>query len=460
MRTERSHSGALRLTLALAAAVLVVWAAWGALRRGPAPAITIDTSTPAIGKATTVKVHFAEPVGGLGLIRLELIQGDHSVVLAEQRFPRAGAFSPFHGHVTGEGTLEATAGRQAQEWLQEGDVVLRASADRMTGPLRSASPVILEKKLTVRLRPPRLEVLSQQHYVRQGGSGMVRLQVGESAVRSGVRAGTMESLSYPLPGGGPGERFALYAIPWELSDGNQIRAFAEDDAGNRVEVPFVTIFKPAPPKSDTITLTDAFLDKVVPAIESETPGLDTSGTLLDQYLRINRDLRKTDLAKIAELARQSEPRFLWSGAFLQMPNTAKRANFAEERSYTYQGRVVDHETHLGLDLASHANAPVPAPNAGKVVFAGWLGIYGNAVVIDHGYGLMSLCGHMSSVAVTPGEMVTKGQIVGHSGATGLAGGDHLHLEIFLQGKSVDPVEWLDAHWIRDDLGTKVPVPEG
>jgi murein DD-endopeptidase MepM/ murein hydrolase activator NlpD len=85
-------------------------------------------------------------------------------------------------------------------------------------------------------------------------------------------------------------------------------------------------------------------------------------------------------------------------------------------------------------------------------------LYGNAVVIDHGYGLLSLCGHMASLDVEAGEAVARGQIIGASGATGLAGGDHLHLEIFIQGQSVDPIEWFDAKWIRDNLGSKLAVP--
>jgi murein DD-endopeptidase MepM/ murein hydrolase activator NlpD len=180
--------------------------------------------------------------------------------------------------------------------------------------------------------------------------------------------------------------------------------------------------------------------------------------LLDQYLRINGELRRSVLAQIAALARDSEPRVLWQGAFLQMPNTQRRAGFAETRTYLYQGRPVDHQTHLGLDLASTERAPVPAANSGKVVFAGWLSIYGNAVILDHGYGLLSLYGHMSAVDVNVGETVRKGQRLGTSGSTGLAGGDHLHLEIFVQGKSVDPLEWLDEHWIRDNIATKVKLP--
>jgi murein DD-endopeptidase MepM/ murein hydrolase activator NlpD len=447
-----------RRIVVLLALVAVGYLLWGALRRGPAPSVVIESNRPAIGQATKVTARFAEGWGGLGAIRLELVQGERSVVVAERRFDRRGPCSPTRGTFTARAELSATVGRATQDWLKEGDAVLRASADRMAGPLRSAAPVVVEKKLQVRLRPPRLELLSRQHYVRQGGSGAVVFRVGEGAVRSGVRAGTVESLSYPLPGGGNGERFCLFAIPWELSEAEQVRLFAEDAAGNRTELPFVDIFKKEPPRTDTLELTDAFLEKVVPAIASQTPGFDTSGSLIDQYLRINGEQRREVLARIAALAGDSEPHFLWQGAFVQMPNSQRRAGFAETRTYVYHGATVDHQTHLGLDLASTEHAPVPAANSGRVVFAGWLVIYGNAVILDHGYGLMSLYGHMSAIDVKVGETVRKGQELGRTGSTGLAGGDHLHLEIFVQGKSVNPLEWLDEHWIRDNIGTKVSLP--
>jgi murein DD-endopeptidase MepM/ murein hydrolase activator NlpD len=283
-------------------------------------------------------------------------------------------------------------------------------------------------------------------------------RVGEHVVQSGVRAGQVESQGSPRPGGGSSERFAFYSLPWNLADSAEIRLFAEDDAGNRAEQPFLDIFKAMPPRIDTIRLSDAFFKQVVPAIASQTPGFDAGGSLLDQYLRINGDLRRAELGRVAEFSRDSEPAFLWSGPFLQMPNSARAANFAETRSYIYEGREVDQQTHLGLDLASTARAPVPAPNSGRVVFAGWMSLYGNAVIIDHGYGLLSLCGHMSTVDVAAGDSVTKGDRLGTTGTTGLAGGDHLHLEVFVHGQSVDPIEWFDAKWIRDNLATKLEVP--
>ena len=138
-----------------------------------------------------------------------------------------------------------------------------------------------------------------------------------------------------------------------------------------------------------------------------------------------------------------------------MPNGKETASFGEERTYFYSGRVIDHQDHLGYDLAVTKHAPVPAANSGIVVFAGFFGIYGNAVVIDHGYGLQSIYGHLSSIAVTEGQDVSIGDIIGRTGETGLAGGDHLHFGTLLQGLPVDPREWWDGHWIRDRISRKL-----
>jgi murein DD-endopeptidase MepM/ murein hydrolase activator NlpD len=454
-RQERSRSA--RLVALLLMVALVGVFLWAGLRRGPAPVIVLETQHAAIGRANRVTARFTDASAGLGTVRLELVQGDRVELLAERHFQRPGAFAFGRGARTSTALVDSVVGSERQPWLREGEAVLRASADRMTGPLRPRSVVTVDSTMKVRLRPPQLQVLSQQHYVRQGGSGVVIFQVGDSAARSGVRTGAVESLSYALASSS-GQRFCLFGVPWNLTDRGQIRLFAEDDAGNRVELPFVDEFKASPPRPATIEISGDFLARVVPAIASQTPGFDARGTLLEQYLRLNGEYRRAALAQLVELGRRSEPRRLWRGAFAQMPKTARRAGFAEDRSYVYSGRTVDRQTHLGLDLAATAHAPVPAANDGRVVFAGWIPIYGNTVVVDHGFGLQSLYGHMSALAVHGGEVVHKGEVLGASGATGLAGGDHLHLELLVQGTSVTPLEWLDEHWIHDNIERKLTLP--
>ena len=151
---------------------------------------------------------------------------------------------------------------------------------------------------------------------------------------------------------------------------------------------------------------------------------------------------------------------IWSGAFLQMPNTQNMSPYAVRRTYVYRGKVVDRQVHLGLDLASTAGAPVPAANGGVVTMVGDLGIYGQTVVVDHGQGLFSLYSHLSGITVAEGERVARGQAVGTSGQSGMAGGDHLHFSILVGGEFVNPVEWLDDHWIADNVANKLALFSG
>jgi len=170
-------------------------------------------------------------------------------------------------------------------------------------------------------------------------------------------------------------------------------------------------------------------------------------TALDVYKRVNTELRKQNEADLLKIAQNTSPTPLWSGPFLRLPNSAGRANFGDQRDYYYEGEKIDHQTHMGVDLASVANAPVPAANAGRIVYAGFFGIYGNCVIIDHGLGLQSLYSHLDEIAVGQDAVVKKGDIIGKTGTTGLAGGDHLHFGMIIGGLQVSPIEWWDDHWI-------------
>jgi len=233
------------------------------------------------------------------------------------------------------------------------------------------------------------------------------------------------------------------------------RLVVEDGAGNSAEMPFIDQFFAKPFKTDIIPISDSFLDKVVPEILSQSPNIQDRGNLLDNFLAINGDLRQVDAEILKELAKKSKPEFYWNRPFLMMPNGKVMSAFADRRTYEYNGRVIDHQDHLGYDFAVTKQAPVPAANDGVVANAAFFGIYGNAVIIDHGYGLMSLYGHMSSIAVTVGQKVARGDILGKTGQTGLAAGDHLHFTTLLQGLPVNPTEWMDGHWIRDRIAKKL-----
>jgi murein DD-endopeptidase MepM/ murein hydrolase activator NlpD len=198
--------------------------------------------------------------------------------------------------------------------------------------------------------------------------------------------------------------------------------------------------------SSTIKLEDMHLDRMVNGID---PDHKIPGDLVQRFVYINSTMRKSNNKTLADLRLQTEPKFLWTGAFLPMVDSTVEARFADQRTYTWQGKVVDKQVHLGFDLAKVAHSPIPASNDGRVVWAENLGIYGNCIVIDHGFGLQSIYGHMSEFLVKKGDMVKKGQIIGKTGSTGLAGGDHLHFTMQIDGVQVNSVEWWDPHWVKD-----------
>ena len=256
----------------------------------------------------------------------------------------------------------------------------------------------------------------------------------------------------------PETRLCIFAYPYNVDPSTVPHIVARDDAGNETLASFNYKVFPKKFHSDTIDLDKTaggkFLENVVPPIMSQTPELRDQGSLIKNFLLINGSLRQEDAQKLVAFSQRTAPRFLWKGPFLRLPGKTE-ASFADYRTYIYGGQPVDHQTHLGFDLAGSEHMPVRAANDGVVVFAGFFGIYGNAVVIDHGCGIQSLYGHMSSIAVKEGDQVKNEQEIGRSGQTGLAGGDHLHFTMLLDGIPVNPVEWWDPHWIHDRIEAKI-----
>jgi murein DD-endopeptidase MepM/ murein hydrolase activator NlpD len=424
------------------------------LRVGPAPAIVIEPGAQAIGQKTPVTVRVSEPKRGLSAIKIELVQGDLVKTLVEKNHEPAPAWAPWRTGTPGE-EIHVEVGKDAVADLKPGTAVVRVTANRAGVLFWTPGAATAQIELPVRLIPPTLEVVSTFHYVNRGGSEAVVYRVGEGTKRDGVQAGTRFFPGYPLPGGAKGDRFALFAVAYDMEDAASVRLIAEDTAGNMAQRKFIDEFFPKPMRQDTIHLNDAFLQKVTTEIMSQTPGLADKGNLLDNYLQLNRDVRKANDAFLQQLAQKTEPAFLWRQPFLPLLNTAIKANFAERRTYVYEGKTVDQQDHLGLDMASVRAGPVPASNDGVVAFAGYLGIYGNCVVIDHGYGVQTLYGHLSAMDVKQGQQVKRGEILGRSGATGLAAGDHVHFAVLLYGLPVSPIEWFDSKWINDRLKLKL-----
>jgi murein DD-endopeptidase MepM/ murein hydrolase activator NlpD len=433
--------------------------AWFVAGRAEGPVIEITQPSKAIGQTGELVVVVDTPEGQLSKLDIVLEQNGKQTPL----FSLTGTAA---AQMTREGDhrLRVTRpiGKRDVAELEAGKAQILVTAVRpvLFGYREAQSNA--NRDIEIRLTPPTVSVQSSHHYINHGGSEMVVYRVNPDSATSGVRVGQYEYPGFPASGAGvagadPALHVAFFALLWDQELNTPISVFARDEIGNESTATFDHRVFPKVFRKSRIEIDDRFLGRVVPTILQNTPELKVPNPadLLASFLSINNDLRRANNATIAALARQSAPQLLWQGPFKQLINTAVEAGFADQRTYVHNGKEVDRQVHLGFDLASTSGAPVQASNRGKVVHASWLGIYGNCVILDHGMGLQSLYAHLSSIEVKMGDMVNTNDRLGRSGATGLAGGDHLHFTILLAGNPVTPIDWWSAQWVQDRIVRKL-----
>jgi len=426
---------------AIVAAILVaVLAVLGFfyLRDTTGPAASLSRQPGPISAKMDEVLTVRDPAG-LKELAVTAVQGDRSVPLLARKYAA--------------GTKEAreTFKVAPQPPLKEGPFKLEiVASDRAMYRFGAGNISVASFDFSYQNKPPAVTALSTAHNITRGGAGLVVYTVNRELDKTGVvfndrffpgyrQSGDVYACLFAFPHDTPQERF----VP---------KVLAVDRAGNEREtgIYFHLLAKSFP--SDRLELSDPFLDKVAADFKDRFPQATTP---LEIFLKANGELRQHDSQILAECGRKTSPVPLWEGDFLRMPNSAPRGSYAQRRTYLYHGKEVDQQTHLGIDLASLAHAEVPAANRGKVVYADDLGIYGECVIIDHGLGLQTLYGHLSRIAVKVGDQVQKGQIIGNTGDTGLAGGDHLHYGVVISGEQVNPIEWWDPSWIRNNVTGKL-----
>jgi murein DD-endopeptidase MepM/ murein hydrolase activator NlpD len=429
------------------------------------PSITVAAPQKYVGISTPLEVVVKSPGAQVSKLTVEFEQ--HGTRTPLFTFSGTGKITE-NQHVTLEGTdtlhVKTVIGRESVKGLRSGvgRIVVNAVRPVLFGIRKIAATGAHD--VDVRLERPKLSIVSNKHYINAGGSEMVVYTVTPDDVISGVSVGGVEYPGFPASGAtvdgvaisDPSARIAFFALRYDQDVDAPIKIFARDPAGNTATTEFDHRSFPKPFKNSKINVDDKFIEKVVPAILETTTEVKAGSNNLESFLAVNGELRKKNAEKIASFASQTSPEMLWKGVtFHPFGNTAVEAAFADRRTYVYQGKDVDKQTHLGFDLASVANTPIVAANRGKVLYADALGIYGNCVIIDHGMGVQSLYAHLSSISVKVGDMVEKEAQVGRSGTTGMAAGDHLHFTMLVNGQMVNPVEWWDSHWIEDRILRKL-----
>jgi murein DD-endopeptidase MepM/ murein hydrolase activator NlpD len=338
--------------------------------------------------------------------------------------------------------------------IKEGPGMFRVSArDRSWWNFFRGNQTVIEKKVTIDITPPAMELVADDAYVNFGGCGVVVYKTSADAVKSGVKIGNYFFPGYKGQIKDPDSYLVFFAHPYNVSPDEKAVLIATDKAGNSRERRLTYVLKDVKYKKSTIPISDDFIQGKVAPLLNDVGARHESPK--DIFIKVNRGLRKENEEKIQAVGQKTAGSLLWKGPFIQLSNSKVEANFADARTYIYRDEAIDKAYHLGFDLSVTKKYPVEAANSGVVSFVGDLGIYGNTVIIDHGLGLSTLYGHLSSVDVKEGEEIKQQQIIGKTGETGLAVGDHLHFATLLQGVPVLPKEWWDPKWIKDNIEPKL-----
>ena len=420
----------------------------GAIYLGPRfesqpPQVRVTPDSDAIGSAP---LEITVSDGGAGLKSLAISLGDTSIAAEQFAVP------------VGEKKVSVSLAKLPG--VKEGQATLRVVArDASLWGWFKGNETVVQKPITIDLTPPTVELIADDRYINFGGAGAIVYKASADAAKTGVRVG-----KHFFPGfggqikGKPDHLLAFFAHPYDTPPATRAVLVATDKAGNTRELPLVYELKDVKYRKSTLQLTDSFLRSKVALLARDPATREAAPKEL--FVAVNSHLRKDIEGRIADVTSKASPAILWKGAFSQLSNSKVEANFADLRTYVYNGQPIDTAYHLGYDLSVTKRYPVEAANSGKVVLAEDLGIYGNTVILDHGLGLFTLYSHLSSFDVKPGDAVEQKQILGKTGETGLAGGDHLHYAVYLHGVAVLPVEWWDGKWINDNVTPKLEGMSG
>lgn len=452
-KTNSKRRNRLGLLLILMPVICIFIAmGWISIKRfeGEKPVVKINPDFSYINKSINFNLSSQDYKSGLKSIVVELSQGDKNAILYKKDF-QGGSFSPQKN--IKEDNVVLTI-KPAKLGFIEGKATLQIGvSDFSWRNIFKGNLTALKKEIVIDSISPAIGVLTKAHNIAPGGSGLVIYRLNEIVERTGV---VIDDKFYPGCSGyfkDPFIYLSFFALDYNKKNVDKLYVTATDKAGNNSVAGFYYHIIKKNYSKDRLNITDNFLNMKLPEFERYVE-FDENLTNIEKYIKINTDFRKDTYDIISKLSNETDKVLYWSGPFLRFKGSPM-ARFADDRTYLYNGQIIDRQTHMGVDIASLEHAPVPAANRGKVVYAGPAGIYGYTVVIDHGFGLFSLYGHLSSIAVKKGEIVKKGDIIGNSGMTGLAGGDHLHFAMIVNSTYVNPVEWWDENWIVNNITSKL-----
>jgi len=315
-----------------------------------------------------------------------------------------------------------------------------------------------EFKLKIDTIAPSTEVVNNNYAMKRGGSGIAIVKVSddnlkEAYIKITERDNPSNFRTLKLtPFYKKGYFISLLAWPYNYKTFSA-DLVAKDKAGN-VAISHIPIrWRKARYPHAKIKITDKFIKQIaIPLLQRVNMPIPNDP--IDVFKEVNEKLRAINEKKLYEITNvilEPSIKNFYIRPFRPLKGYAKKASYGEMRSYYYNGENISEAIHKGLDIASFRHAKIYDSNKGKVIFEGFNGIYGNTLAMYHKLGLVSTYSHCSSFLVQNGSEVSRGTIIARTGATGAVFGDHLHFGIYVQGTPVEPLEWMDKHWIRDNI---------
>ena len=448
-----------KIFLIIIVLLLIVPAGWFLLNEYESKEPVIDLELPSeyLKKSYEMSLSVSDRGTGLREVKVSIQQEGKEQTLFSRTYENSGIENMF----LGSGVEQDSFDIPVQFWkygMSDGKAVIKVYAsDYSWHGWNKGNRVFAEKDVIIDTKPPKINVLTKKHNVERGGTGLVIYRLHEKGIKSGVRVGDNFFPGHSGMFDDENVWACFFALDHSQGPGTEIFVSAEDKAGNTSKRGFYYYIRDARYRTDVLNISDSFLKSKMPEIEvgPEQDFERFDNPLLEKFLYVNSTLRRKNYGEILAPVSGTENRVLWKDRFLRLPGSARRSGYADRRIYKYKNEKVDEAVHLGIDLASTRMDDVPAANSGRVILTEDVGIYGNSVLIDHGFGLCSLYSHLTDFNVSVGDMVQRGDIIGTTGATGFAGGDHLHFAVSVNKVFVNPVEWWDGTWIENNITSKI-----
>ncbi len=319
----------------------------------------------------------------------------------------------------------------------------------------SGNTAEVDLHLIVDTTPPVVKNIAQSFQIVRGGSAVIAVQVKDMDLdKVSINNGTDEFRLFKYAS----DDIYVGVIAWPLKNKFFVaQVVATDKAGNTTKhtIPITRNIN-VPYYQSNINVKEDFLNGKLNELiaQIDKKHLRDFSSDVERFVFFNEGVRAEDESRILKASNSvSDSSYIDEDfrAFVPLRGSRVVGSFGDYRIYFLNKEKISKAVHLGIDVASVKNAPIIASNRGVVLLKSYLGLYGNTLLLYHGFGVSSIYAHMHESSLEVSDEVSIGQQLGKTGQTGWAFGDHLHFGILIQGHFVRLNEWIDQKWVDENV---------